>query len=52
LNFILSKWSLVTWGVGVEKGVLEGKVDLQNGELSLDNDSVKTFFLWLVLINN
>lgn len=43
---------MVSRSFGVKDTILGRKPDFENGELSLDLDMVKTFFQWLVFVND
>jgi hypothetical protein len=51
-DLVLGKGTLVSGSLGVEESVLGGEVNFEDSELSFDGDLVKSFFSWLIFINN
>jgi len=43
---------LVTWSFSIEGSLFKGEMDFQNGEFSLDDNSIKTFFFWFIFIDD
>ena len=43
---------MIANSLGIKDTFGKGKVDFQDGELSLDNDGLKTFFLGFIFIND